>query len=160
MKGIHTDNERAIAAITAEARRRHMSYGKYVYVATAEELREAVASFRPLGKKEVTVPEPEKKPKANGRPRKLESLLQDQPHQSTMRQTYVTAYRQRLRERLQGRQRAAILAWLEAMQITQLEAAELVGVSYRCFSGWATENSPAKWDKMAAAGCRRPEGLE
>lgn len=65
----------------------------------------------------------------------------------------------RMRERLQGRQRAAIIAYRDEHNTTLAQMARDIGVTAKCMQTWAAERSHAKWDKLAELGITRPEGL-
>ena len=68
-------------------------------------------------------------------------------------------YVDRVRERLQGRQRAAIIAYKEEHGTTLAQMARDAGVTVKCMETWAAERCNAKWDKLAVLGIQRPADL-
>ena len=64
-----------------------------------------------------------------------------------------------LREKSQGRQRAAIMAYKEATGDSNYEISKKIGVSESVVQKWTIEYSPANWEKLAILGIEKPEGL-
>lgn len=63
------------------------------------------------------------------------------------------------RAHAQGRQTAAIDAYKKAHGLTNVQLAEIVGVNKSVMWRWATEYTPANWDKLAVIGIEKPPGL-
>lgn len=66
---------------------------------------------------------------------------------------------EKTREIMQGRQTAAIEAWLAETGISVPKLAALVGVTESTVRKWKQEYNMADWAKLAQVGIRRPEGL-
>lgn len=93
-------------------------------------------------------PKPQKKPR---------EIIMDAAHVASRESN--RRYVDRLRERLQGRQRAAIIAYRDEHKTTLAQMARDIGVTAKCMETWAAERSHAKWDKLAELGIERPEGI-
>lgn len=69
------------------------------------------------------------------------------------------AYREKVRAALGGRQAAVLKGYLAVNGISSREMAERIGVSQPILAHWMAEHLCAKWDKLAALGIQKPEGL-
>lgn len=63
------------------------------------------------------------------------------------------------KERLAGRQRAALLAYKTAAQLTNERFALIIGISKATLCKWMDESRSADWERLAHLGIRRPEGI-
>ncbi|MBP5729540.1 MAG: AsnC family protein [Clostridia bacterium] len=67
-------------------------------------------------------------------------------------------YRERTQAMWQGRQHDAIQAWCQENKVSYTKLARMLGVSETTVAYyWAKEYSPARWDKLAKVGIRKPE---
>lgn len=69
------------------------------------------------------------------------------------------AYREKVRAALGGRQAAVLKGYLAENGISSREMAERIGVTQPILAHWMAEHLCAKWDKLAALGIKKPEGL-
>lgn len=67
---------------------------------------------------------------------------------------------QRNRDRLQGRQKAAILACKQETGMTNAMIAYAIGVKESKVQRWCSEYIEADWDLLAKVGIKKPEGLD
>lgn len=65
----------------------------------------------------------------------------------------------RNRAMLQGRQREAILNYRNSHGLDTRTLAEMVGVKTSTLEKWISEYNKADWDKLAAIGLPKPEGM-
>ena len=72
---------------------------------------------------------------------------------------YAQRARERMRNRLAGRQHAAIRAYAKAHGLRYADMAQLIGVKPKTFAKWAAEHTSANWEKLALLGIEKPEGL-
>ena len=75
------------------------------------------------------------------------------------RKRYKAASYERIRAALGGRQAAVLKAYKKANGLTVQTMADRVGVSRVVMSKWMEERQIANWDKLAALGIQKPEGL-
>lgn len=94
--------------------------------------------------------------KKRGRPRSEQ--LTPEEFQDRQRRSKAE-YRAKIRAALGGRQAAVLGAYKRAEHLTVRELAERVGVSHYAVSKWLAEWQFARWDKLAALGIEKPEGL-
>lgn len=69
------------------------------------------------------------------------------------------AYIEEISKKLNGKQRAAILEFMEATGITYDDMAYCARVSVNTVRGWANERAPAHWDELEKLGLLKPEDL-
>ena len=104
---------------------------------------------------------PEKKPKpAPTQPPKKEKkppLTQEEIYEREKNRKREAAVR--LREKAQGRQRAAIAAYKQATGDSNYQISLKIGVSESSVAKWANEYAPANWGKLAILGIEKPTGL-
>ena len=68
-------------------------------------------------------------------------------------------YHKRNQELLAGRQREPIVRFCKEHKVTYAQIADVIGTSATTVQYWAKEYTPARWDKLAALGIEKPEGL-
>ena len=68
-------------------------------------------------------------------------------------------YRERVSKKLNGKQAAAFLAFLEDSGLTYEDIAYHAEVTVGTVRKWARECSPAQWDKLEKLGLLKPEDL-
>lgn len=108
--------------------------------------------FAASAKAKPVPPEPKKK----GRPRR--ELPPDvKPYERERVLRHMAA--EEFKERAQGRQRAAILAYKEEHNATYKDIATQIGVYKSTVQKWCCEYAPANWELLAKIGIQRPEGL-
>ena len=67
---------------------------------------------------------------------------------------------QRNRERLQGRQKAAIVAYKEETGMTNAMIAYAIGVKESRVQRWCNEYIEADWELLSKVGIEKPEGID
>lgn len=75
------------------------------------------------------------------------------------RKRYKAVSYERIRAALGGRQAAVLKAYKKSNGLTIQTMADRVGVSRVVMSKWMEERQIANWDKLAALGIQKPEGL-
>lgn len=102
---------------------------------------------------------PEKKPKEDPPPKpKRVPMTPEQAYEREKARKRETA--RKYREKAQGRQRAAIMAYKEATGDSNYQISLKIGISESHIQKWVNEYVPANWDKLAIIGIEKPEGLE
>ena len=66
---------------------------------------------------------------------------------------------ERCKARCAGRQRAVLMAWMERERKTKGELGDMIGIAASTIGKWCSERAPANWEKLAAVGIAKPEGL-
>ncbi len=67
---------------------------------------------------------------------------------------------ERIRSRLNGRQKAVIKAYKDETGYTNRKISELLGVSESTVQKWASEFQSANWDLLKTLGITKPEGID
>lgn len=91
-----------------------------------------------------------------GRPQSPAPSLEEMQERN---REYKKRYWEKNRAMLNGRQRAALLAFKREQQLTNKSFAELAGVCTATVDRWMMELQPAPWDRLAKLGLPKPAGL-